>query len=137
MPRVTARLVVSYVGAVGLPLLLLAGVFHAGRDLRAPMHTAGAWTVESGPMCGASVFTVAQSGTMLHLTLAGHAVNGTLDGDTVRMEASQPDCRFTLVARLDRQVEPHVLAGQFDTRSCASCPAQPFRAVRVNADRRR
>ena len=130
MPRISVRLVFFYLLAVGLPLLTLAEVFKVGRNLTAPAHTGGRWTVETAPVCGSSSFAVSQTGRMLSITLAGHAAAGTIEGDTVRMSASEPPCSFMVVATLDRRMKPAVIAGEVRSDTCETCPPVPFRAVR-------
>jgi hypothetical protein len=129
MPNVSARLAVVYLMAVGIPIFVLAGVIRAGTHLQPPMSAGGHWVLETGPICGASSFTVSQSGRMLSITLDDHAAAGTVEGDTVRIRGAQPRCAVTVVARLDRSRHPHVIAGQL-AAGCETCPPVSFRAVR-------
>lgn len=129
MPKIPARIIFYYVLAVGVPLLVLAGVFEAGRNLKPPMHVGGNWNLETGPMCGASSFAVSQTGAMLSITLGGHVASGTIEGDTVRFSASQSPCVLMVAATLDRRMNPHVIAGEVRADQCETCQLASFRAV--------
>lgn len=131
MPKISIRIVIYYLIAVGLPLLSLAVVLEAGRSLRPPLHAGGNWTLETGSMCGASSFAVSQTGKMLSITLDGHAAAGTIEGDTVRFSASHSPCHLLVIARLDRRMNPHVIAGEVRAGECENCPPASFRAVRA------
>jgi Kef-type K+ transport system membrane component KefB len=56
MARLSARLVLSYVLAVGLPLLVLAGVFRAGSDLTAPSAAGGISSTETATLALPNTF---------------------------------------------------------------------------------
>jgi hypothetical protein len=147
--------VLAYVFLVILPLLGLAGILKAGRNVRAPASIDGLWTlrvdsaeIDSLPCAKVLVaapdkrMVIAQSGKSFVVSFPGGpnlSGSGTLDGTTLRAALMSPpeapdSCmgggQVSLIASVDRNVEPNMLTGSLSALDCESCAAIPFRAER-------
>lgn len=123
------RTLALYAGLVGIPILGLVAVLHAGQRLQAPPSVGGAWRVESvdggagecGPLARGAVLAVSQSGVYVTLAIGGEgdivSIATRLDGDsltgTVPATAACPRLDGArLVATVDRTSAPHRMAGR-------------------------
>lgn len=151
MSRTSRNFVVAYILLVGLPLLALAGVLHAGRKLAAPVSVDGTWKVElrseavHADACKSAVeaafgspLQISQSGKSL-LILTGKsalASDGTIEGTNVKATLPLASCggaqALILAALVDTKSDPRVLSGYLSPTGCSSsaCSAIAFRAVR-------
>ena len=155
MPK--ARLIISYLCLVGVPLLALLGILRVGRSLSAPRSVAGPWYLEAnlGNLPNGACrdllahvtqpfMTVSQSGANLQVGMNDPEktiLTGTVRGATVtlnardagRWESSIPcsDLRqLHFTATIMETQGSRVLQGQFMMGACIECPPIKFRAVR-------
>jgi hypothetical protein len=152
MPR--NKIVIAYLGLVGIPLLGLAGILRTGQHLVAPLSMSGAWKVEADvsvlasaacgnllPTIAQPFFNVSQSGGDLTVRIAdSHAtmLSGNIRGTTLRIgEDGGPsqDCRNPAAIRLQGTVtgarRQRVVTGTLGIAGCGSCSDIPFRATRA------
>src|ERR1700676_691970 len=147
--------VLAYVFLVILPLVGLAGVLKAGRDVSGPVLIDGLWTlrvdsaqIDSLPCAKALAaspdkrMAIAQSGRSFGVSFpSGPSFSGSgpLDGTTLRAALTSPpespdSCmgggQMALVASIDRNVEPNLLTGSLSALNCQSCASMAFRAER-------
>jgi hypothetical protein len=143
------RFILAYTLLVGVPLLGLAGILKAGRNLRAPLAVDGVWKVDAvtaHPQTQSciqahaamdSLITISQSGRDLVLTSSKHLTasgSGMIDGTDVSAAFSLPDSpngcggSLTLRASVDAKAVPKLMNGTLSFKGCASCPMETFRA---------
>ncbi|HKS72598.1 MAG TPA: hypothetical protein VJQ82_05330 [Terriglobales bacterium] len=150
MSRTNRNFVVAYILLVGLPLLALAGVLHAGRKLAAPISVDGIWKVElpgssRGDVCSSAVVStfdsplqISQSGKSLLISIGKSvpAADGTIEGTNVKIALPMDSCGgaqgLVLTASVDPKLDPTFLSGFLSPAGCSSssCGAIAFRAVR-------
>lgn len=146
------RVLRLYVPLVGVPLLALIGVLHAGEHLSAPPSLRGDWLVRAGAPaaapagkgdCAAQSITavlhrvsISQSGPHLELTLLdadGSVVTRTqarIDGDSATSDViGGQSCSERLTLRFDGRI-PNSLRGAFTMTDCGDCAEPAFTAVR-------
>lgn len=141
----------GYFLLVGVPLLLLLLILHAGRRLTAPVSLGGAWdlvvdSAATGKTTCASLlyrirkpfFTISQSGGQLQFVLGDRQATtfpGTLRGDQVLAKApaartcAGPKSIF-LHARVSDEGDARVLTGTLGIDGCGDCAPVRFRALR-------
>jgi hypothetical protein len=135
---------ILYVLFVGIPLLGLLAVLHAGRGLVPPTSVGGRWRVDAGLLpatpstcapgesSGPTILEITQSGPHLGVELrepGGIALRGKVVGHRVTARAAALD----LVAEVDRLSKPETLIGTVDLARCTR--QLPFRAVRETSPR--
>jgi hypothetical protein len=156
------KLMVAYVGLVGIPLLGLMGILHAGQRLRAPIALGGNWNVEadfspwSGKPCGGllgagkqPLLAISQSGERLLLTLNNPeetVLAGSIRGTALSAgpdEASAPaggQCTagqaIDMAGEVSQDGEGRALTGVFRLNGCQECAPVSFHAVRQAAPKR-
>jgi hypothetical protein len=159
--RVTARhpmfrSTLLYLLFVGVPLLGLVAVLHAGRGIAPTVCVTGQWRVEAPPrlesalVCGAdaadpehSTLEISQTGRRLALRLGERKLflPGQIDGHRVSAIAPQADGpRAHFAAEIDAEARPRVLAGTLMLSGCPSAETGktfevPIRAVRETSPR--
>ncbi|HUI43278.1 MAG TPA: hypothetical protein VL523_15045 [Terriglobia bacterium] len=154
------KMIVAYACLVGLPLLGLLGILHAGQRLKAPVSVAGAWNLKAdfnawaGKPCGELLskikqpfFTISQSGNGLMValnsapaaTLTG-SVKGTsliAGADAPQSSAGADNCsspdKIHLAATVEGQAPSRALTGLLSLNACAGCAPIAFHAVRQSA----
>jgi hypothetical protein len=138
--------VLLYIAFVGIPVLSLVAVLHAGRDLGAPPSIGGRWKVNCGAQLAAAIacspvqdedpitLRIGQSGTHLRMELhdkGNTLLDGQLEGDSVTAQANPPHGQpapLLVHAVIDPGSQPKTLVGTVDV---TRCPSQvQFRAVR-------
>ena len=135
------RVALLYVALVGLPVVGLLAVLHAGQRLEAPPDVGGVWRVARGGACGlqeGDTFEIAQSGQYLSVELPRRpAMGGRLTGGVLRARggaraSSAPGCASGPLAfeALTAEPVPRQLRGRVGVPGCAGCPFQSVVAVR-------
>lgn len=154
------KMFLAYLGLVGIPVLVVAGVLRAGEGLTAPASVKGEWllqfdsrTLEPGGCVPSFArqskpsLMITQSGTHLLLRLGDEqktVAAGVLEGAVLSsrevlvgldVHRGNPACtvspaRLALHAMLDRDSVPHRLRGEITNLDCQSCAAIPFQATR-------
>lgn len=130
------KVFLQYVLMVGVSVLMVVGLLHLGRNLKAPVSVGGAWEldisqqVDAGACESALIWTepprleISQSGPYISLNLNDTSntklegiVEGTeLSGGTTKTSASTPGVQLN--ANIDRQVEPDRLQISLEVRGC-------------------
>jgi hypothetical protein len=148
--------VLAYAFLVILPLVGLAGILKAGRNVTAPVSIDGLWTmrvdsaqIDSLP-CGKALATlpdktlaIAQAGKNFVLTFPNGprlTASGTLDGSNLRADlmgaanSSDSSCaagqQMLLLASVNRKVDSNLLTGTLSVPNCQSCAPVGFHAQR-------
>ena len=148
--------VLAYAFLVILPLVGLAGILKAGRNVIAPVSIDGLWTVrvdstqiDSLP-CGKALaalpdktLAITQAGRNFVLSFPNDpklTASGTLDGANLRADlmgtanSSDSSCvagqQMLLLASVDRKVSSNLLAGTLSVPNCQSCASVGFHAER-------
>jgi hypothetical protein len=156
MSAANRNFVLAYAFLVILPLVGLAGILKAGRNVTAPVFIEGLWTmrvdsaqIDSLP-CGKALATlpdktlaITQSGRSFVLTFPSGpklTASGTLDGTSLRAdlggaaESSDSSCvtgrEMLLLASVDRRVGSNLLTGTLSVPNCQSCASVGFQAER-------
>jgi hypothetical protein len=155
MSGTNRNFVLAYIFLVILPLVGLAGVLKAGRTVTAPLSIDGLWTlrvdtaqVDSLPCARVlaavpdKTMAITQSGRTFVLTFpSGIKLTGSgdLGGTTLRASLMSPKespdgclggSQMSLLASVDRRVEPNLLTGTLSAANCQSCAPVGFRAER-------
>lgn len=154
MKAPATRSLLTYVFLVGLPLMGLLGVLHAGRGLQAPPPVDGTWrTAPVGTGLGLAALLprargaspaqleVHQSGTYLSLDIGSLHLSGRLRGDSLVAHSAGPatpddgTCghvqEMELRASLDRTAEPDRLTGVLSEPGHPACPPVRWTAVHL------
>jgi hypothetical protein len=156
MSAANRNFVLAYAFLVILPLVGLAGILKAGRNVTAPVFIEGLWTmrvdsaqIDSLP-CGKALaalpdktLAITQSGRSFVLTFPSGpklTASGTLDGANLRAdlmgtaESSDSSCvtgrEMLLLASVDRRVGSNLLTGTLSVPNCQSCASVGFQAER-------
>ena len=137
------KLTFGYVLFVGIPLLILLGVFAAGADLSAPPAVSGDWIVEpvpnkcAGPLADANPPTLNIYQTGAHLLIAFNdarktTLNGKLEGGRIAAVSSTTGygTALRLNAALTGKPGHRLLQGQLSLDGSNLCDSVPFRATR-------
>jgi len=154
MSGTNRNFVLAYAFLVILPLVGLAGILKAGRNVTAPVSIDGLWTmrvdstqIDSLP-CGKALATlpdktlaITQSGRSFVVSFPNGpklTASGTLDGANLRADligtanSSDSSCvagrQMLLLASVDRKVG--LLAGTLSVPNCQSCASVGFHAER-------
>ncbi|MFZ0417346.1 MAG: hypothetical protein WAM04_04530 [Candidatus Sulfotelmatobacter sp.] len=155
MSGANRNFVLAYAFLVILPLVGLAGILKAGRNVTAPVSIDGLWTmrvdstqIDSLPCSNAlatlpdKTLAITQSGRSLVLTFPSGpklTASGTLDGARLRAdlraaESSDSSCvtggEMLLLASIDRKVDSNLLTGTLSVPNCQSCASVGFQAER-------
>jgi hypothetical protein len=151
--------VFAYAFLVVLPLLVLVGILHTGRNLTAPPAIDGLWDLQLNPAQDDSsscvsipllipdqTISISQSGRSLILGVPGApriTAAGMIDGNVVRAAFTSPGhpvraaCaglhRFILLATINRQASGSFLTGTVASPDCPTCSPVGFRAQRYSA----
>jgi hypothetical protein len=129
------KTVLQYAVLVGASIIVILGILHVGRNLKAPASVGGRWTLQvtksqdSDPACDplSSIsfppeLLISQSGPELVLTINNAekiTYTGKLDGLKINARSNhEPAWQF--VAEIDRQVEPDQLSGSLRSDECAA-----------------
>ena len=157
--RLSRRFFVAYFFLVAVPLALLLGVLHFGRNLAAPPSVQGTWSFNSNAAvavlghCGQEAagadlaMVIRQSGQSLMIELQPilrTAALGEIHGTELLAatpshstsvviggcSANQP---YSLSASVDVKAEPPTMAGALHLDGCPLCPLISFRAIRRSA----
>jgi Kef-type K+ transport system membrane component KefB len=152
-------LILTYLGLVGIPLLALMGILHAGASLKPPVSLSGAWTTQTdfsslaSVHCGALLssirqpaFEISQSGKQLTLILNNSqrtALRGVLEGSNLdagetnggdQLSGGSPGCTdpnpLRLNATITSEGESRSMMGTMSLTGCSECQPISFRGVR-------
>jgi hypothetical protein len=134
MGSLRVKHVVLYLMFVGLPLLVLVWVLHAGRGLEAPASIAGRWRLDSardvaagvscGPAAGGKqgdnpgevVLQISQSGRHVTLNLGALSLGGKMEGNHIAARTRSAH----LEADVDRGSTPPSLTGTVEVATCGA-----------------
>jgi hypothetical protein len=131
------RVVILYLGLVGLPVLGILGLLQVGHTLSAPISAAGTWNAQLNPDSESTaadpglhpqrmILTITQSGSHVVLvfdddqrtTLVGRIQGATIDAAALRHDGMSADYAAdfgniprSFRASIDCQAEPHRLVG--------------------------
>jgi len=150
----TRRFLIAYVALVGVPLLLLVGVFHVGKNLIAPQSVEGVWDLHpysAGPLISRcfspayirkAAIIISQSGEILVIDLQPRLKKpalGRIQGSTVTAFAAPTgvanECEELLSFRgtVDSAATPATMTGELRLNDCPLCAPTKFSAVRETA----
>ncbi|MGC1372413.1 MAG: hypothetical protein WA824_09785 [Candidatus Sulfotelmatobacter sp.] len=151
--------VFAYSLLVVLPLFLLAGILHTGRNLTAPPAIDGLWNLQLDPSQDSSSscvnipalipdqrISISQSGKDLIFGVPSAptiTAAGTIEGKMIHASLTSPGhsgnaaCaslhRFTLLATINRQANGSFLTGTVASPDCPTCAPVAFRAQHYSA----
>lgn len=152
-------LVLTYLVLVGIPLLILMGILHAGAHLIPPIAVGGPWSLDAdfdgvgNSPCGALLrsmkqpaLDIKQAGNELTLTLNNPertAIAGALDGSALAATEVQPadagqnggpTCSgsgaIRIAATVERAGDSRSMNGTFSLGDCAACRPISFSGAR-------